>query len=96
MAKTEKTVATATFEEHPRDLVAAEVVFPRGIRENGRVYKCGEVIAIDRGHAMAQNKPDKKVFKILRTVRYKNDPNPDANYEEQPEDGPIDVTLTQG
>ena len=78
------------YEPHPQDLVAVEVVFPGGVREDGKVYACGQTLTLARGHATAQNQPGRPVYRILSTVRYANGP---ADQAEQPaNDGPLAIS----
>ncbi len=80
------------FEPASQDLVVVEVVHREGVKEDGKVYKFGKTLTLARGHAEAQNKPDRPVYRILKTVRYAKDPEPDASYEQRTVPGPLNIS----
>jgi len=83
--------AKGTVHPYPvsdQDLVAVEVVYPQGVRQNGRNYRPGETLTLKRGLVTHYNK-HKPVYRVLRTVRYANGPADQA--EEQPAEGPLNL-----
>lgn len=80
------------FETHDQDLVACEVVWPAGVKENGREYPVGSVVTLRRGHAAKQNRPGRETYRVIKTLRYHKDPDPEASYEQQVAPQPLDVT----
>ncbi len=77
------------YDPDDRDLVAAEVVYTKGVRYHGKAYRPGETLTLTRGDALAANTPDRKVFRILATARYYKGPADQA--EEQPKPGPLEL-----
>ena len=71
-----------------QDLVAVEVVYPQGVRQNGRNYRPGETLTLKRGLVTHYNK-HKPVYRVLRTVRYANGPADQA--EDRPVEGPLEL-----
>jgi len=80
------------FEPHDQDRVTVEVVHPQGVKEDGKEYKKGMWVTLSRGHAMAQNRPGGQVYRVIKTVRYHNDPNPSDSYEQPIAPQPLDVS----
>ena len=80
---------------HDQDEVVVEVVFPQGVKENGNVHRKGDKLVLKRGHAVAQNKPGRPVYRIVRTIQYVNDPSAVStatDYEDVVEDGPLEIS----
>ncbi|MCK4624569.1 MAG: hypothetical protein KAV00_04605 [Phycisphaerae bacterium] len=88
--KSKPTMPAPPYETHDQDLVVVEVVFAKGVREDGRVYRCGETLTIRRGHALAQNTPGRQVYRILATAIYQNGPADQA--EELLDEGPLEIS----
>lgn len=94
--KTKTTAATTPSTHGPRlphtpsdqDLVAVEVVYPQGVRQDGRNYRPGETLTLKRGLVTHYNK-HKPVYRVLRTVHYQHGPADQA--EEQPVEGPLEL-----
>lgn len=77
----------------PQDLVAVEVVWPdkAGVREDGKVWHKGQTLNLLRGHAENQNRPGRPpVYRILKTVRYANGPEDQA--EQTMPSGPLVIS----
>ena len=74
------------------DLVVVEVLADDGVRFEGNIYHKGQTLTLSRGRAIRSNQPDRQVFRVLTTVRYANDPDPDASYEQRTVPGPLEIS----
>ncbi|NOX57556.1 MAG: hypothetical protein GXP29_01690 [Planctomycetes bacterium] len=80
-------VETATSPDiHDQDECVFEVVYPKGVLENGRFVPQGELIMLRRGHALAQNTTESETYRLVKTVRHVHGPS--LSYEGVAYDGP--------
>lgn len=87
--------ATPAASEHPvelhdQDLCAVQVMFENGVTENGKKYEQGDILLLNRGHALWQNKKHGEVYRIVRTVSYAKMKG--EIYEAQPDDGRLKIS----
>ncbi len=80
---------------HDQDQCVVEVVYPKGVVENGNTYRQGEQLVLPRRHANSQNKPGRPVYRVVRTLKYVNDPTAVSTaigYEEEVDEGPLKIS----
>jgi hypothetical protein len=79
------------FPLHDDDQVVVEVLRAGGVIVDQRRHVQGERFVIGRGRATAANDrdPTQSVFRILRTVQYKHDPEPESRFEKTRDDIPL-------
>ena len=74
---------------HDDDLVAVKVIHAKGVNYQGKTYRQGQAFVMRRSAAMARDDQGRRPLRILKTVRYVNDPADQA--EDGLEEGPLDL-----
>ena len=75
---------------HDQDTVVVEVLWPKGVKDDGKVYHQGQLYVTKRGHARGQNAPGRQVLRVVRTVLYYN--GPEVLAEESVGEGPLELS----